>query len=183
MLCDVLTIIGSRECRKFFPPILAFMSVWNRIEVTEIKHKIDFYSAGAFFVYNIMTEFNYSLNGQKDQSDKIRQALFHGMWGTHCEDFGVLGKITMMDNWFQRHNMMSAYERRTNDSLIKVKIEKLIKYRFVSKLMGGNIGKSGTVPQYSIQLVFHEDRKRRFNEAFKEILKDEVQDVRIGANM
>lgn len=130
----------------------------------------DFSGKGAYFMYDTIHGYNCTLRAHADIMAKLSEAIFHGIWGTYGEDFGVfLGQITNHQNWYQRHEMSVAYAKAGE---IDRTVCLLPNYTKHAKLVQANAGKygSGTVPWACSRPVFSGKRKRIFGATFEEIM-------------
>lgn len=167
LLCDVLNITGSQQQRKIFPPLHAWLRFRISTTVVGGVNAFDFSGAGAYYLYSVIRQYTYSARGLADNAAKLTEAIFHGIWGTYGEDFGILGAITTRPRWFQRREMGPAYAKAdavAQDICTLPAFTHNAKLRQIQTNMGNSHYWACSRP------VFAGRRKRMFSAAFDEIM-------------
>nr|UAJ23565.1 nucleoprotein [Granville quaranjavirus] len=115
-LANILMIAGGREQRRMTPPLSAFMAYLTRKPKDKPAgfdpkkaEELDFSGKGAFSFYKWLmnSDLLYTLN--INNAAITRQLLFHAMFGTYVEDFGILTFMTGSTSWMKRSEMNDAF--------------------------------------------------------------------------
>lgn len=118
-LANIAMLAGGREQRRMTPPLSAFMHYLTvRDEeghVTfheESARALDFSGKGAFVFYKeIMTTVGLQFSMNVNDKAIGQQLLFHAMFGTYVEDFGVLSYMTGVTRWMRRSELNLAFQQ------------------------------------------------------------------------
>ena len=65
---------------------------------------MDFSGAGAFRAYKNFCDKKYTVP-KTTSTTHLQQIVFHAMFGTHVEDFGILKFMTAQGTWHKRHEI------------------------------------------------------------------------------
>lgn len=165
---NLITIILDRSHRKFMPPILSIVKL-RRLN-KKVFDKLDFSGKGAFYVYNEISNYSYTVNTEKNLATNIRQTLFHGIFGTFLEDFGVLSGITNCHDWYTRSHLAGCFYKKSEPEHT---VMELIKFTHISKMVSANLTKygAGAIPQMTSRPVFSGARTRTFTDDYLQLLK------------
>uniref|UniRef100_W8BV85 Uncharacterized protein n=1 Tax=Ceratitis capitata TaxID=7213 RepID=W8BV85_CERCA len=169
---DLLLIIGSRSTNKIYFPILFILFTTN---------DIDFSGKLGFLNY---IGISHSLTWCKKSdgiAEDIAQVVFHSMFGTSCEDLGILSQITTNNSWKTRKELSSVFTKKTD----KVKKFTPILFKYISKAASASQMKSmGTAqPMLSNKIVFSGSRKRNYSHAFLTYLETGNNQVSYGRDI
>lgn len=111
-LVGVLRFIRDRSPHTAFFPLATF--------TTDYPYEIfDFTGEGMYYYYALrVVNETYIIETGAPNVDIPKQAIFHGIFGTHMEDLDLLGQVTNMQNWVTRsqstdHFYFSGKEKRT----------------------------------------------------------------------
>nr|UVF62197.1 MAG: nucleocapsid [Bat faecal associated orthomyxo-like virus 1] len=116
---------------------------------------IDFSGKGAFALYNQYGAIRPYYRGLANEGEILSQVIFHSIWGSFAEDFGILSVVTNCTRWFTRGEFNDTLKKsRNNLSNVLVPI---IRFNFFSKLVSGNVsnvssgqkGQVTSVPSWS----------------------------------
>ncbi|QHR77127.1 nucleoprotein [Quaranjavirus johnstonense] len=171
---------GTREQKRIaFPPgTLSFLMhdlnekkewVFNESRCT----KFDFSGTGAYRMYMhflAVTKAN-PLKMNVADPGKARQILFHAMFGTHVEDFGILQSITDVSEWHKRKDFETEFKTiRASNARVEGTFYP-IDLRYYSKVCSSlntrMIG-GGSAPITNCQ-IFSGNRKRIVTEGLKSL--------------
>nr|QMP82317.1 nucleocapsid protein [Hemipteran orthomyxo-related virus OKIAV188] len=116
---------------------------------------IDFSGKGAFLLYSQYHAMQPTYMGIPSEKSVLAQVLFHTVWGSYGEDFGILGIITNCNDWKKRSEFGDAM-KKDRSGLVSVRIEP-IKFKYFSKLVSGNVsnlssgqrGQVTSIPSFS----------------------------------
>ncbi|AIY25032.1 nucleoprotein [Wellfleet Bay virus] len=123
-LMSIACFTGTREQRRVaFPPgVLARLSIaidktTKRMMVnSEFIRRLNFSGAGAFRAYKLMCNLVDSSNNLLSFNINLadvemgKQVLFHAMFNTHVEDFGILTFMTGYNDWKKRKDFGNRFE-------------------------------------------------------------------------
>ncbi|CAN8033084.1 unnamed protein product, partial [Ixodes persulcatus] len=121
-LANLIMLVGGREQRRVSLPVCSWMYLVMKrtmgeknVEILEFDEdaaaKYDFSGKGAFAGYKHLSEQGplYTLNVLNRHFSQ--QLMFHAVFGTYVEDFGVLCFITDKADWATRREIDSAFAK------------------------------------------------------------------------
>ncbi|AFN73047.1 hypothetical protein [Tyulek (Tjuloc) virus] len=171
---------GTREQKRIaFPPgTLAFllhdMDKDKKLHFNEDRcSRFDFSGTGAFRMYSLMLAMCKKRPLRMNIADpgKARQILFHAMFGTHVEDFGILQSMTDISDWYKRKDFeeefqtMKASHARVEGTFYPIDLRYYSKVcsSLNTRMIGG-----GSAPVTNCQ-IFSGNRKRIVTEGLKSL--------------
>lgn len=147
IIADILLMTTSRESKRAAFP--AFMLL-KLLTESEMKHYVEnntiyqggadisyfnFSGNGGFYLYNSVKDVEWTYPIKSTKKDYLSQIMFHSIWGTYAEDFGVLQFATGVKNWKKRAELDDAFEKMGTQEPATFKIIPFEKY---SKLTSAN---------------------------------------------
>lgn len=191
IIADILLMTTSRESKRMSMPGFMLIQLLNKAEtqhylannsicttVTDISY-FNFSGNGAFFHYNQQNEKVFKYPIKESKKDLLPQIIFHAIWGTFAEDFGILAFMTGLKTWKRRNEMDDAFEKIGTQKLQEFKIIPFQKY---SKLTSAN--QTGLLSVTSSQVTsrspFSGKTKHSFGEEFFQYM--EATHSNIGAS-
>lgn len=187
-LASVAMLIGGREQRRVTFPLSALMLLlYTEVEEagpsgtepvrkkafdSEKAKEIDFSGKGAFSSYCKLTSlgalFTLNLNNQS----LSEQALFHMMFGTYVEDFGILAGITTKSSWNKREDFNPAFDhlKAAAPRNPAAASHPMLPLLFYSKMAGATLVKfaAKTTSSTNAAPMFSGMRTRKFTNRMKE---------------
>lgn len=94
--------------KLFTFPILAFLMAYK--QDASVAKTFDFSGPGAYHLYGTIARYSYSVTTKETNQNKIKQSIFHGIFGTSLEDLGILSDITDEKFWFNRIELDDTYK-------------------------------------------------------------------------
>jgi len=177
IIADILLMTTSREAKRATFP--AYMVI-NMLKEQEIAHYLsnntiyidwfNFSGNGAFQLYNICIDKEWSYPIRSDKTGLLPQIIFHGIWGTFSEDFGILSWMTDQNDWCTRNEMDNAFIKMGESAPFPIKLIRIKKY---AKLTSAN--QTGllyiTSSQITSRSVFSGKTKHIFTDKFFEYME------------
>nr|AXL67890.1 nucleocapsid protein [Quaranjavirus quaranfilense] len=171
---------GTREQKRIaFPPgtlayLLHDLDKENKLHFNEDRcSKFDFSGAGAFRMYSHFLRVckRNPLRMNIADPGKARQLLFHTMFGTHVEDFGILQSMTDVSDWLKRKDFEEEFKTlrasyaRVEGTFYPIEMRYYSKVcsSLNTKMIGG-----GSAPVTNCQ-IFSGNRKRIVTEGLKSL--------------
>lgn len=184
-LANILMIVGGREQRRVTPPLSAFMHYMTKKATAESPAEfdqqraldIDFSGKGAFAFYKWLmgSGIQYTLN--INNASMTRQILFHAMFGTYVEDFGVLSFMTNNTRWLKRSEMNDAFisMKASSPSLEGAKKVTVLPLTVYSKMASATLFKDAATTTQATNAcpIFAGYRVRKFTNEMEMALKAE----------
>lgn len=132
-LGDMLLVSSHRSVRRIHFPLECLMHALNGHP--ERLQSLNFNGVkGMKFYIEHVRPVQMRLKSEAS-IDRIKQVVFHSMFGSNMEDFGILSAITDNAQWFNRRQLENVFKRR---SVAEAKSFFGINFRLVSKLLQAN---------------------------------------------
>ncbi|QQO86215.1 nucleoprotein [Lake Chad virus] len=180
-LMAIVGYTGSREQKRIaFPPgslaymMLAYKSDSKQYLFNDVHaSKFDFSGTGAYRMYSKMIALaqQFPLKINVSDPNKARQILFHAMFGTHVEDFGILTAMTDVGDWLRRKDFEEEFKAMRASSAKVSGAFYPIALRYYSKVCSSLNTKmigGGSAPITNCQ-IFSGNRKRIVTEGMKSL--------------
>lgn len=189
-LASIAMLVGGREQRRVTFPLSAIVWLLSKttteappdgkgapITKTEFNEDyakaLDFSGKGAFFAYyKLMTE-NYQFTLNLSNQSLSEQALFHMMFGTYVEDFGILSAITTKKVWNKREDFNAVFEtlKASAPKNPQAVSHSPLGMNYYSKMAGATLVKfaAKTTSATNAAPMFSGFRTRKFTNKMKEV--------------
>lgn len=195
IIADILLMTTSREAKRASFP--AFMLI-KLLDDNEVKHYeenntrftavtdiawFNFSGNGAFQLYNRICSSKWSYNIKETKKQYLNQIIFHAIWGTYCNDFGILAWMTNQKDWATRNTLDDAFKQLGNQPPQEFTPVKINKY---SKLTSANQTGllSVTSSQVDTRSLFSGESSHVFQDKFFEyIMSTRATGVAVKKNM
>lgn len=141
--------------------------------VTTVPTKIDWFNFSgnaAFQLYRKCTHSDWTYSVKPDKAKYLNQIIFHSIWGTFCEDFGILEWMTNHKGWATRNELDDAFEKIGSQPLARFKPIPIYKYaKLTSANQTGLL--SVTSSQVTSRSVFSGKHMHTYTDSFFEYME------------
>nr|AYP67576.1 putative nucleocapsid [Old quarry swamp virus] len=182
LLANICLITTTRQATRMYPPPAAFAYIFNidkypsprGASKEKLLEVFDFSGHGAFCFYSVFQEFQWKLCGTGLTDTIARQIVYHSMFGTFKEDFGILSAITNESTWRTREQMRNCF-RQANTSGTPCPFYP-IKQKYYAKMAQANQTGllTASYSQVSSLPCFSGPTKRKYGDAFFEMLENQT---------
>ncbi|KAH9385089.1 hypothetical protein HPB48_027128 [Haemaphysalis longicornis] len=184
-LASIAMMIGGREQRRVTFPLSALCQILSETRLVSLKEdappvfseksakELDFSGKGAFAAYQkLMTSgAKFTLNLSNESLSE--QALFHMMFGTYVEDFGILSTITVKSIWNKREDFNAVFTtlKAAAPKLDSPASHPALGLKYYSKMAGATLVKfaARTTSATNAAPMFSGMRIRKFTKRMKEV--------------
>lgn len=182
-LANIAMIAGGREQRRMTPPLSAIMRhllIYEDEKFSfgeEAAKHIDFSGKGAFSFYKTLCESEWEFTLNVANTAMSQQLLFHAMFGTYVEDFGVLYGMTNYNGWAKRADFSTAFPtmKASAPMLTPVFAAKPMPLMLYSKLASATLFKEATTTTQATNAspIFAGYRVRKFTNEMSATIRAE----------
>lgn len=88
-------------------PLLAFLVAYKQDR--SVVNSFDFSGPGAHHCYATIAKYTYSMKTKETDQNKIKQSIFHGIFGSAYANLGILAEVTDNKFWFNRIELNDTY--------------------------------------------------------------------------
>lgn len=175
LLAEIVLVTTSRQATRMFLPLVFLVKTCESFEAR--GHSKDtllkFFNttgSGGFCIYKSAHKEKWSIGGTFTQ-EMAGQVVFHSIFGTYKEDFGILKSITNVGNWMTREEIGKGFTRGADHS--EKRIAKLPVLTHYSKMSCANQSclLTGVYNQVASVPVFSGRRSHLFGADFFEHLE------------
>ncbi len=155
-LGDLLLLTTDRTANKASFPLLIVIHSWHNHKNKVIQ--MDFSGIGAFKFYDTFIadqEFTQVSDGTEGM---CKESLFHSIFSTYLEDFGVLTQITNYSCWHKRSDISFVFTKTKKATMTFKAIKMVYASKLASACMTKMIG--AATPMLCERSIFSGKRKR-----------------------
>lgn len=136
LLAEIILITTSRQATRMFFPLSFLSSVYEDMKKSKKQDKLlKFFNttgSGGFFLYKMACKKPWKISGTFTE-ETAGQVVFHSIFGTYKEDFGILSTITNVANWQTREQIGKGFTKgEHHDGRCAVKLPILSYYSKMS---------------------------------------------------
>lgn len=138
LLAEIILITTSRQATRMFFPLIFLATCYNDTvpaKNKEILRHFNTTGAGGYALYKHCSKTKWMINGGFTE-EKGGQVVFHCIFGSFKEDFGVLSSITDVANWSTRQDLGKSFSRGEHHD--RVSTAKLPTIKYYSKMSCAN---------------------------------------------
>ncbi|KAL3286948.1 hypothetical protein HHI36_001434 [Cryptolaemus montrouzieri] len=167
-LGDLLLLSTARSTQKIDFPLTLAMWLFS----AKGDNPWNFSGPGTMYlldqgIKNLSLKFK--IRSQEDVTRNIAQVIFHAMYGTYTEDFGILSQITTEAEWKKRKDVDKVFKERSKAEYRRVTPVRFIYYsKLAQSLLTKSLG--NTDPCFTRLPSFSANRTRLFTTEFKTYL-------------